>query len=126
MKINKFDLYITILSWLIVLWVIFFPDQNNIIIKFIRIIFWSIFILFLPWYWLTKSFFSEKEIDFLERFALSFALSISVVPLISFYLNLLWVKITALSVYLITLVIILLNVVYLSFFEKNKYVENKQ
>jgi len=126
MKINNLDLYITIFSWLIVLWVIFFPDQNNIIIKSIRIVFWSIFILFLPWYWLTKSFFSEKEIDFLERFALSFALSISVVPLISFYLNLLWVKITALSVYLITLAVILFNVVYLSFFEKNKYVENKQ
>ena len=32
-------------------------------------------------------YFKKKEIDLLERFALSFALSISVIPLISFYFN---------------------------------------
>ena len=125
MKISKVDTYITLISWLIILMVILLPNQDNVVIQFVRVIFGSIFILFLPWYWLTKSFFSEKEIDFLERFALSFALSISVVPLASFYLNLLWIKITSLSVYLITLFIIVLNIIYLSFVKKNKYVENK-
>ncbi|MEI6775120.1 MAG: DUF1616 domain-containing protein [bacterium] len=38
---------------------------------------------------MTLSFFGKKEIDRLERFALSFALSISVVPLLTFYINLL-------------------------------------
>jgi len=140
MKINKIELYTTSLSTIIVLLVILLPNQNNIVVEWLRIFFWSIFILFLPWYWLTKSFFKENEIqgelsckderecsgiDFLERFALSFALSISVVPLISFYLNLLWVKISALSVYFITLTIILANMIYIFVVKKNKYVETK-
>ena len=121
---NKYELYITVISALVVLITILFPI-DNVFYQGLRIFFGSIFILFLSGYWLTKSFFYDDEIDFFERFALSFSLSISVVPLVSFYLNLVWVKITALSVYLIVLVIILVNTFYLSFFRRNKYVESK-
>jgi len=95
--------------------VLIVPNQENIVIQTLRIIFWSIFILFIPWYYLTLSFFNEKEIDFLERFALSFALSISVVPLISFYLNLIWVKINSLSVFLIVSWVIIINILYIKY-----------
>ena len=84
----------------------------------VRIVFGSIVILFLPGYWLTHVFFKNKEIDFLERFALSFALSISVVPLLSFYLNLLGLKITALSVFLLVVAVFLMSIVFLKYREK--------
>jgi len=51
-------------------------------------------LLFLPGWWITKAAFSESEIDEFERIALSFALSISVVPLMVFYLNLIGVPIS--------------------------------
>ena len=123
-KNDKYILYITAISAILLVLIIFF-NINNSVVEILRIIFWSIFILFLPWYWLTKVFFAQDEIDFLERFALSFALSISVVPLISFYLNLLWLKITAISVYLITLAIIVCSIIYIFILKKNKYVKVK-
>lgn len=115
---NKKFIYATILVALLTAIAIFLPFQDNIIIKITRIIFWSIFILFLPWYYLTLVFFSDKEIDFLEIFALSFALSISVIPLITFYLNLVWLKISQYSVYGITIFVIILSFLYLKFFAK--------
>lgn len=57
-------------------------------------------ILILPGYALTYCFFptqKQEGIDWLERSALSIALSIAVVPLLLFYLNLIGVPITALS-----------------------------
>jgi len=121
MKQNKYLIISTFIIALITAVIIFFFDKNNNIVSIFRIIFGSIFILFLPWYYLTLSFFDKKEIDFLERFALSFALSISVVPLLSFYLNLIWVKINELSVYLIVLFIIILNIIYINFYKKEKW-----
>ncbi len=117
----KYTIIISLLTWLI----LFIPYQEHIIIKTLRIILGSIFILFMPWYYLTLSFFKKKEIDFLERFALSFALSISVIPLLSFYLNLVWVKINSLSVYIITLSIIILNIIYLNFKKSKKQIWKK-
>ncbi len=99
---------------------IFFPYQNYAVISFFRIVFWSIFILFMPGYFLTLSFFGKKEIDYLERFALSFALSISFVPLISLYLNLIWIKINELTVFLITLFVIISNIIYIFYFKDKK------
>ena len=124
LKKDKYILYITTISAIVLFFIIFFRF-NNSIIEILRIIFWSIFILFLPGYWLTRVFFKQNEIDCLERFALSFALSISVVPLLSFYLNLIWVKITVFSVYLITLVIIITSIIYIFLLWNNKYVKNK-
>ena len=100
---------------------LFIPNQENIVVQILRMIFGSIFILFIPGYFLTLSFFNDNEIDLLERFALSFALSISVVPLMSFYLNLIWLKINELSVYLIVILIILANTVYINFIKDRKW-----
>ncbi|MDP2395551.1 MAG: DUF1616 domain-containing protein [bacterium] len=87
MKNKNLIIYTSVIT-LITAITLFIPYQDLSIIKLLRIVFGSIFILFLPGYILTMTFFDEKEIDFLERFALSFALSISVVPLLSFYFNL--------------------------------------
>ena len=65
-----------------------------------RIVFGSVYVLFLPGFLLTFIFFPmkrEKGIDWIERIALSFALSIAVVPLVVFYLNLVGLKISVWS-----------------------------
>lgn len=62
--------------------------------EILKIIFAIIFILFLPGHIVSYLFFPVKKIDFIERIALSFTLSIAVVPLMIFYLNLLGVPIT--------------------------------
>jgi len=65
------------------------------ILNVLRIIFGSIFILFLPGYTWSFIFFKRGKIDLIERIALSFGLSIALVPLTVFYLNyLLKVKIS--------------------------------
>ncbi|MDD2870771.1 MAG: DUF1616 domain-containing protein [Candidatus Gracilibacteria bacterium] len=117
---HKNLLTFTIIITLFTALVIFLPYQNHTIIQIFRIVFGSIFILFLPGYLLTLSFFDDSEIDFLERFALSFALSISVVPLLSFYFNLVGVPINELSVFAITLLVVVANLVYITFFKNKK------
>ena len=68
------------------------------IIEALRIIFGSFFVLFLPGFSLSYAFFKKKEIDMIERVALSFGLSIAVVPLLVFYFNWLFgIKINALN-----------------------------
>jgi uncharacterized membrane protein len=57
------------------------------ILEILRVIFGSIFVLFLPGFVWTFVFFDKDEIDMIERVALSFGLSIALVPLIVFYLN---------------------------------------
>ncbi|MBS3088392.1 DUF1616 domain-containing protein [Candidatus Pacearchaeota archaeon] len=85
-----------------------------------RIVFGSVYVLFLPGFILTFVFFprtkefdsKEKEngaIDWIERIALSFALSIAIVPLAVFYLNLIGVKINLLNSFLTILGIIAIS-----------------
>ncbi len=75
-----------------------------------RVVFGSIYVLFLPGFVIsfvffpkTKSFDEKSEkgdkgaIDWIERMALSFALSIAIVPLAVFYLNLIGLKINVLN-----------------------------
>lgn len=69
-----------------------------------RIVFGSVYVLFLPGFIISFIFF--KELEILERTALSLALSIAVVPLVVFYLNLIGIRINALNVFLIVLGII--------------------
>lgn len=68
-----------------------------------------IYILFLPGFFLSFVFFKGRQIDLLERIALSFALSIAIVPLIIFYGNLMGVAITTISVILYVASIIFLT-----------------
>ena len=97
-------------------------------IESFRIIFGSVYVLFIPGFILSFVFFprirafedkekgEEREkgaIDWIERVALSFALSIAVVPLIVFYLNLIGVKINLLNSFLTILGIIVISSVIL-------------
>lgn len=75
------------------------------IFNFINIILASAYVLFLPGFTMSFVFFDTKKIDILERIALSFALSISIVPLTVFYLNLLGFSITAVNVIVEVLII---------------------
>lgn len=60
-----------------------------------RIVFGSVFVLFLPGFVITSLFF--ENIDWIEKIAFGFALSIAIVPLAVFYLNKLGVKINTLN-----------------------------
>jgi len=51
----------------------------------LRILYGSLFVLFLPGYVITELFLKRKDV--IETIALSFALSIAIVPLAVFYLN---------------------------------------
>ena len=99
------------------------------ILESLRIVFGSVFVLFIPGFVISFIFFSKtnefesknKEkgsIDWIERIALSFALSIAIVPLAVFYLNLIGLKINLLNSFLTILGIIILSSLILFF--KNK------
>jgi len=87
-------------------------------IEVLRIVFGSIFVLFLPGFALSWIFFPDKtEIDWIERIALAFGLSIAVVPLAVFYLNYLFgVKINIQNVAIIIATIIVIG--YLGYLER--------
>ena len=96
----------------------------------LRIIFGSIFVLFLPGFIIsfiffpkTKEFESEEKdaIDWIERIALSFALSIAIVPLVVFYLNLIGIKISALNSFLTILGIMIISIGILYYKNKNLF-----
>lgn len=87
-----------------------------------RIVFGSLYVLFLPGFAMSFIFFDKGNIDLLERIALSFALSISVVPLVVFYLNLLGMKINTLNVSLIILGIILISLIII----RKKWLKSKK
>ncbi len=95
----------------------------------LRITFGSIFVLFIPGFVLTFVFFplkNEKEkIDLLERIALSFALSIAVVPLAVFYFNLIGVKINVINSSLIILGIIFIGFILIYLRHKKIWNKNK-
>ena len=74
-----------------------------------RIVLGSVYVLFVPGLVLSYVFFDMGEIDSLERIALSFALSIAVVPLLVFYLNLIGMRISALSVSLVVLGVVVIS-----------------
>jgi len=77
-----------------------------------RVVFGAVYVLFLPGFVWSFVFFDnkgERRIDVIERIALSFALSIAIVPLAVFYLNLMGLKISAWSSFFVVLVLILIG-----------------
>ena len=102
------------------------------LIDSLRIVFGAIYVLFLPGFIISYIFFSRTKtfeehestfdktsIDVIERIALSFALSIAVIPLVIFYLNLIGVKISALNSFLIILGIIIISL-WILYFKNRK------
>ena len=68
------------------------------ILEGLRLFFGSVFVLFVPGFAWSYVFFARKNIDWIERVALSFGLSVALVPLTVFWLNWLFqVKITLLN-----------------------------
>ena len=105
------DTHQMLATWIIAIvlfWILILETESQSI-EVIRTIVWSLFLLVLPGYWLTRAFFEDNEIDVLERVALSFALSISVIPLLVFYLNLAWLGISAIMVRAVVMATILLT-----------------
>ena len=122
MKINKISLIVLTIIVVLILSAAalsYFTKLSNL--ESFRIVFGSIYVLFLPGFIISYIFFpktgsldnkNEKDsgsIDWLERIALSFALSIAVVPLAVFYLNLIGVKINLLNSFLTILGIIVVS-----------------
>lgn len=66
----------------------------------------AVYVLVLPGVALSFAFLRRREVDVIERVALSFALSIAVVPLVVFYLNLMGVRVSRLNVLLEVLAVI--------------------
>jgi len=119
MKINKYWIYV--IAGLLVLSLVLPIFTELSILESLRIFFGSLYVLFLPGYVISFIFFKEKQIDNLERITLSFALSIAIVPLVIFYLNLIGVKInllnsflTVFGIFIISLLILKLNGIYYS------------
>ena len=76
-----------------------------------RIVFGSVYVLFLPGFVMSFAFFplKQKSIDGIERIAISFALSIAVVPLAVFYLNLIGLRINLINSFFTILGIIIIS-----------------
>lgn len=128
MKKRKLNVYgktlVTIVSLLLIsLLVALFTPQS--MLSSFRIVFGSVYVLFLPGFVIsyiffgkTKEFDSNDEdsgsVDLVERTALSFALSIAIVPLAVFYLNLMGLRINLLNSVLTVLgvIIISLGIIY--------------
>jgi uncharacterized membrane protein len=62
------------------------PENSNPLI-YVRYVLGAIFVLFLPGYSLIKAIFPGKELDTIERTALSLGLSLAIVPLTGLILN---------------------------------------
>ena len=89
--------------------------------EIIQIIISIIFLLFIPGFFVSHIFFKEKEIDIIERIALSFALSVAIVPLLAFYLNIMGVKINIYSVSFVISIVLFISILTLLIQnEKNK------
>jgi hypothetical protein len=66
---------------------VFTIPENATPYVYIRYIFGSVFVLLLPGYSLTKTLFPTREIDNIERTALSIGMSLALVPLVGLLLN---------------------------------------
>ena len=72
---------------LVVSVMVFMVPQDGFPFVYVRYIFSSIFVMFLPGYCLIKVLFGKKKLNDIERFALSVGLSLGLVPLSGLLLN---------------------------------------
>jgi hypothetical protein len=66
---------------------VFTIQETDVPFIYVRYVLGSIFVLFLPGYSLIKALFPSKEIDDIERIALSIGMSLALVPLVGLLLN---------------------------------------
>ena len=66
---------------------VFLVPEDSFPLVYVRYITGSVFVLYLPGYSLIKALFNKKELDDIERFALSVGLSLALVPLVGLLLN---------------------------------------
>jgi hypothetical protein len=66
---------------------VFTVPENAYPIVYARYVFGSVFVLFLPGYSLIRALFGSRELDNIERFALSVGLSLALVPMAGLLLN---------------------------------------
>jgi LPXTG-motif cell wall-anchored protein len=107
------------ITLLLVLSFAIFIFAKQPILSALRIVFGSVYVLFIPGFLISYIFFpktkefegkGEKDsIDWIERIALSFALSIAIVPLAVFYLNLVGVRINFLNSFLTVLGVLIIS-----------------
>jgi len=117
MKKNILSVFLILISLILISLGLYYFLKIPLINSF-RIVFGSLYLLFLPGFILTYIFFpktkefskerQKNSIDWIERIALSFGLSIAIVPLTVFYLNLLGIKITFINTFLIILAIVII------------------
>ena len=79
--------WITIILTLTTALLVFTIPENAFPLVYARYILGSIFVLWLPGYTLIKALFPEKELDSIERAALSIGMSLALVPMIGLLLN---------------------------------------
>ena len=66
---------------------VFVVPEDAFPVVYIRYVLGSFFVLFLPGYSLIRALFGSKELDNIERLALSIGLSLALVPLAGLLLN---------------------------------------
>lgn len=69
------------------------------IFEWLRVLLGSIYVLFLPGFALTFLLFKEKELNKIERLALSLGFSVAVVPLLTFLLSRLGLSLDAKNIF---------------------------
>jgi len=79
--------WITIILTLTTALLVFTVPENAFPLVYARYILGSIFILWLPGYTFIKALFPQKELDNIERVALSIGMSLALVPIIGLLLN---------------------------------------
>lgn len=123
--------YLVIIALAITTTIIILANLQNApiigsIIKYTRYLFGSIFILFLPGYSVIKALFPLKEIDNIERVALSIGMSLTIVAINALVLNYLpWgISITPITLSLLCVTLTLSTIAvkreYQTFFDKQQ------
>jgi hypothetical protein len=94
---------------------VFTIPENEYPFTFVRQLLGSIFVLFLPGFCLIKALYPQKEMELVERGALSVIASLTILPIVSFLLNCTsWgITITPLTIILLVLTLVFASVAFL-------------
>lgn len=103
---------ITILILILTFLSVYFADSYPVL-ELAKFLLGSLVVLFLPGYWLVECSFRSGKMDIIERLALSFALSVSLLSLSAYGISLAGLPISAISVLAIIASIIGLSFIYL-------------